>query len=270
MFHADYLICMAMSDFKPEEISGKITRFIRSYVKQSGTKGAVIGLSGGLDSTVTAYLSVQALGWENVLGIIMPEKSLTPADDVLDATETATRLHIEYSVIEISDILNSFFVAIPEFVESDLLSAGNLKARIRMSTLYYYANMMRRIVIGTGNRTELLLGYFTKYGDGGVDIEPLGDLFKTEVRKLAQYLNVPQHIIDKPPSAGLWAGQTDEADLGLTYEQIDNMLCALLDEKKPVEYVINRFGIEQAVIDRLLERIRRNIHKRQVAPAPPK
>ena len=130
-----------MSDFDPEITCKKITHFIRSYAKQSGTKGAVIGMSGGIDSTLTTYLAVKALGRENVLGVIMPEKSLTPGDDVLDATEIGDILRIEYSVVEIANILDSFLYSIPEVVDSEIVATGNLKARIRMSILYYYANI---------------------------------------------------------------------------------------------------------------------------------
>lgn len=256
-------------DIDPDKTTKRITNFIRSYVKKSGAKGCIVGLSSGIDSTVTAYLAVKALGKENVLGLIMPERKLTPAEDVLDATKIAGILNIEFSVVEIADILNTFFIAIPELVESDLASAGNLKARIRMCTLYYYANIMNRIVAGTGNRTELLLGYFTKYGDGGVDIEPLGNLYKTQVRALAAYLGVPQHIIDKTPTAGLWPGQTDEEELGMSYEEIDTVFLALLDMNEPMEYLIKSYGIEESVINGLMERIEKNIHKRKVAPTPP-
>ena len=257
-------------DIDPEETTKRITNFIRSYVKKSGTKGCIVGLSSGIDSTVTAYLAVKALGRENVLGLIMPERNLTPAEDVLDAIEIASTLNIEFSVVEIADILNAFFISIPELVESDLAATGNLKARIRMCALYYYANIMNRIVMGTSNRTELLLGYFTKYGDGGVDIEPLGNLYKTQVKALAKYLEVPQHIIDKTPTAGLWPGQTDEGELGLSYEEIDTVFLTLLDMNEPMEYLINRYGIEESAINGLMVRIEKNIHKRKVVPTPHK
>ncbi len=257
-----------MHDFNPKETVTAITNFINSYIKQSGTEGAVIGLSGGIDSTITAYLSVKSLGKENVLGILLPEKGMTPPEDILDATEVIHILNIDHSVIEISEIINSLFHSIPEVDNTNRLATGNLKARIRMCTLYYYANIMNRIVVGTGNRTELLLGYFTKYGDGGVDIEPLGNLYKTQVRQLAHYLEVPHHIIDKPPSAGLWAGQTDEDDLGLSYQMIDNIFFTILDESKPAEYAAEQFGIEKRVISDLLERINKNQHKRHIAPTP--
>lgn len=260
----------SIPDFDPEDTTKKITHFIRSYAKQSGTKGAVIGMSGGIDSTLTTYLTVKALGRENVLGVIMPEKSLTPAHDVLDATEVGDILRIEYSVVEIANILDSFLYSIPEVVDSEIVATGNLKARIRMSILYYYANIMTRMVVGTSNRTELLLGYFTKFGDGGVDIEPIGDLYKTQVREMADYLKVPHHIIEKPPSAGLWPGQTDEEELGLSYGQIDKVFSELLDKNASKEYVINRYGIEGEVINGLLKRVEKNRHKSKVAPTPSK
>jgi len=257
-----------MHSFNPEETVTTITNFISSYVQQSGTKGVIIGLSGGIDSTVSAYLSVKALGKENVLGILIPEKELTPPEDILDATEVAHLLNIDFSVVEISEIINLFFHSIPEGDKTNRLATGNLKARIRMCTLYYYANLMNRLVVGTGNRTEILLGYFTKYGDGGVDIEPLGNLFKTQVKQVAHYLEVPHQIIEKPPSAGLWAGQTDEKDLGLSYEIIDNILFTLLDKGKTAEYAAEQFGIDKGMIIDLMDRIDKNQHKRHVAPIP--
>lgn len=257
-----------MYNLNPKETVITITNFISSYIQQSGTKGSVIGLSGGIDSTVSAYLSVKALGKENVLGILIPEKKVTPPEDILDATEVAHILNIDFSVVEISEIIKLFYHSIPEVDKTNRLATGNLKARIRMSTLYYYANLMNRIVVGTGNRTEILLGYFTKYGDGGVDIEPLGNLFKTQVKQIAHHLEVPHQIIEKPPSAGLWAGQTDEDDLGLSYEIIDNILFTLLDKGKPVEYAAEQFGIDKGVISDLMERINKNQHKRHVAPTP--
>jgi len=169
----------------PDHIKNAITSFIRVQLKESGASGAVIGLSGGIDSTVAAYLSAYAIGHENVLGIMLPVQNLTPDQDTEDAIDIADRLGIEYRVIEISGILQSFSGFIPDYDLGAAVSNGNLIARTRMCVLYYYANLLNRIVIGTGNRTELLLGYATKYGDSGVDIEPLGDLYKTEVFELA-------------------------------------------------------------------------------------
>ena len=162
-------------------IKDKIAAFIKSKVRESGAEGAVIGLSGGIDSTLTAYLTVEALGPDNVLGIMLPESGVTSKHDVDDAQEVARVLGIEHKVIEISPVLQAFSSAIPGFDSDAKTANGNLKARTRMCILYYHANLMHRMVVGTGNKTELLLGYFTKYGDGGVDIEPIGVLYKTQV-----------------------------------------------------------------------------------------
>jgi len=151
-----------------------------------------------------------------------------------------------------------------EFYVPNHLASGNLKARTRMCTLYYHANLMNRMVIGTGNRTELLLGYFTKYGDGGVDIEPIGGLYKTQVRGLSRHMKVPSHILDKTPTAGLWPGQTDEKELGVTYEEADRILSMLIDEKMDGALVSKAFPRDH--VDRLVARLHANEHKR----VPPK
>jgi NAD+ synthase len=249
----------------PDHIKNAITSFISIQLKESGANGAVIGLSGGIDSTVAAYLSACAIGHENVLGILLPVRNLTPEQDGDDAIDIADRLGIEYRVIEISDILQSFSGSIPDYDTDAVVSNGNLIARTRMCVLYYYANLLNRIVIGTGNRTELLLGYATKYGDSGVDIEPLGDLYKTEVFELARYLGVPERIIEKPPSARLWAGQTDEGELGMRYPEIDRILRMLVDEKLSVEEVVAR-GVPEDDVSRITDLIRTSEHKRHAPP----
>lgn len=242
-----------------------IVGFIREKTKEAGIKGAVIGISGGIDSALTAYLTVEALGKENVLGIHMPELSLTPAEDVLDASEVASRLGIEFKTVNISEILSAYLNTIPESSASRSHANGNLKARIRMSVLYYYANMMSGMVMGTGNKTEILLGYFTKYGDGGVDIEPIGDLYKTEVKEMSALMGVPKEIITKAPSARLWADQTDEDELGITYELLDRFLVLLLEGESP-EIAQNTLGLTVTQRDSVLKRISVNLHK-QKAPA---
>ncbi len=241
-------------------IKEKLIAFIRNKVEASGERGAVIGLSGGIDSALTAYLSVEALGSGNVLGLLLPENGITSKQDIDDAMEVVKRLGIDHKIIEINKVLSSFSSIIPDFDIGDLLANGNLKARIRMCVLYYHANLMHRMVIGTGNRTELLLGYFTKYGDGGVDIEPIGGLYKTQVRGLASLMKVPSQIIDKTPTAGLWPGQTDEGELGVTYEEADRILSMLIDEKKDVPAVRKVFPANH--VDRLVALLRANEHKR--------
>ena len=248
-----------------EKAKETIVDFIRTKSQEAGVNGAVVGLSGGIDSALTAYLTVEALGHENVLGIHLPELNLTPAEDVLDATEVADRLNIEFKAIDISEILSSFMYSIPQSDDATQLTNGNLKARIRMSILYYYANLSGRMVIGTGNKTEIMLGYYTKYGDGGVDIEPIGDLYKTEVMELAHMVRVPEEIITKPPSAGLWVGQTDEEELGISYVVVDKLLEMLLDGKDP-EYIQDILGVSSEQMDSTIQRISANIHKSQAPP----
>lgn len=247
-------------------VKEKIVTFIRSSVKGSGASGAVIGLSGGIDSTLTAYLAVEALGAGNVLGLILPEKGITTKQDIEDALEVAKTLGIEHNVIEISPIIESFSSAIPVFERTAKTANGNLKARTRMCILYYHANLENRMVAGTGNKTELLLGYFTKYGDGGVDIEPIGGLYKTQVRGLARWLGVPERIIDKTPTAGLWPGQTDESELGVSYETADKILTMLVDEKKDISLIKKSFSPD--IMDKLAGRISANEHKRMPPPQP--
>ncbi|WP_342303662.1 NAD+ synthase [Methanolobus sp. ZRKC5] len=242
-----------------------IVEFIRDKTKEAGIKGAVIGISGGIDSALIAYLTVEALGKENVLGIHMPELNLTPAEDVLDATEVASRLGIEFKTVNISEILSGYMNTIPESSAFNSHANGNLKSRIRMSVLYYYANMMSRMVMGTGNKTEILLGYFTKYGDGGVDIEPIGDLYKTEVKEMSALMGVPEEIITKAPSARLWADQTDEDELGITYELVDRFLALLLEGESP-QVAQNTLGLTGTQRDSVVKRINVNLHK-QKAPA---
>lgn len=245
----------------PHHTRDTIAAFIRARISESGTSGAVIGLSGGVDSAVVAYLTVAAVGKENVLAIMLPVQDLTPGYDTDDATRVANRLGIEYRVIEVGDVLHGFSDLIPDYDPDAVVASGNLTARIRMCVLYYYANLMNRLVVGTGNRTELLLGYATKHGDAGVDIEPIGDLYKTEVFELAGFLGVSKRIIIKAPSARLWAGQTDEGELGMRYPDIDRILRMFVDEQLSVDEIEAR-GVPGADVRRLTNLIRIGEHKR--------
>lgn len=247
-----------------EKAKDIIVDFISTKLGEAGIPGAVVGISGGIDSALVAYLTVEALGAENVMGIHMPENA-TPESEINDAKEVAERLGIDFKIVNISDILGTYKDTMPDIEETTAPVDGNLKARIRMSVLYYYANMHGRVVMGTGNKTEILLGYFTKYGDGGVDLEPIGDLYKTEVREMSQMLELPESIIKKAPSAGLWEGQTDEADLGVTYENIDKVLEPILAGEGH-ERVSERTGVPLGDIASLLRRLRANIHKRTTPP----
>ena len=249
-----------------QTIRNKLVAFIHQKVHESGVNGAVIGLSGGIDSALTACLTVEALGSDKVLGLLLPEKGITTEQDIDDAMEVVKLLGIEHKTIDISKVLNSFSSAIHNFDKNNLVAYGNLKARTRMCILYYHANLMRRMVVGTGNKTELLLGYFTKYGDGGVDIEPIGGLYKTQVRALSRYVGVPDRIIEKAPTAGLWPGQTDEGELGITYEVADKLLTMLVDEEKNISDVKKIFPAHQ--VDRLVALMNANKHKKLAPPSP--
>ncbi|WP_202319720.1 NAD+ synthase [Archaeoglobus neptunius] len=237
-----------------DRVTERIESFIINFVNSSQSEGVVIGLSGGVDSSTVAYLCVKALGNERVFGLIMPERGVTPEEDVRDAIEIAEKLGIKYKIIEINEILNAFLESADG--ERKGLALANLKPRIRMILNYYHANSMNRVVAGTGNKSELMIGYFTKYGDGGVDFLPIGDLYKTEVFRLASYIGVPERIVKKKPSAGLWRGQTDEGELGITYQELDEILKAIeKGEKREDEKFV-----------KVLELVERTKHKRETPP----
>ncbi|MDD5408730.1 MAG: NAD+ synthase [Candidatus Omnitrophica bacterium] len=208
-------------------MKNRIVSWIKTQVKDSGAKGIVMGLSGGIDSAVVAALCREAVGRDNLLVLFMPCNS--NPQDLKDARLVAARLKVRSRLVDLSSVYNDFLKILPP---ASGLARGNLKPRLRMSTLYYFANKLNYLVCGTGNKSELLVGYFTKYGDGGVDILPIADLFKRQVRKLAQELKIPQGIIDKPPTAGLWQGQTDEKEMGITYNELDDILDKFCNNKK--------------------------------------
>lgn len=240
----------------PEERTEKLVRWIKAQVASAEMKGTVIGISGGLDSAVAAALCKRAFP-RDILGLIMPCHS--DPQDVEDAELFAKSFEIPVRTIqlqEVYDLLLEKFGSIREidgFID-DRMAKANLKPRLRMLTLYYFANALDYLVVGTGNRSELTLGYFTKYGDGGVDIMPLGNMVKKEVRELAEFLGIPQKLIDKAPSAGLWPGQTDEQELGLTYDSLDS-------------YLLTGRG-EESLVRSVLEMMKRSAHKRRLPPIP--
>lgn len=205
-----------------------ISQFIKSEVSKRKSRGVVIGISGGVDSSVAACLAVNALGTKKVFGLILPDSSVTPQNDTTDAEKLAKTLGINYKVIEVGKAKNQFLRDFPK----NKLARANFLVRLRMSILYYYAAAMNRLVLGTGDKSELRLGYFTKYGDSAVDLMPIGDLYKTEVRELAEFLQIPLKIATKKSSARLWRGQTTEGEIGLEYEKIDSMLRQLDNSSK--------------------------------------
>ena len=194
-----------------------ISQFIKSEVKKSKSEGVVIGMSGGVDSSVAACLAVNALGAEQVFGLILPDSSVTPKNDTMDAEKLAKKLGIKYKIIQVGKAKDQILRYLPNNKLVFLV-------RLRMSILYYYAALMNRLVLGTGNKSELILGYFTKYGDAAVDLMPIGDLYKSEVRELAEFMQISSKITRKKSSARLWRGNTTEGVIVLAYDKIDSIL----------------------------------------------
>jgi len=263
-----------------ERVKRVLVEFIRNRMSKSGFQRAVLGLSGGLDSTVVAYLAVEALeDPHNIYALIMPYK-FYQSDSVKRARLVARELRINSQVIRIDPMIEGYFRKfsygrIPNPAPRgggasgekalEYLRRGNKMARERMSILYDWASAVKGLVLGTSNKTELRLGYFTKYGDGGVDLEPLGDLYKTQVKQFAKYLGVPKAIVEKPPSAGLWPGQTDERELGINYEELDRILYYMLD-KRYSRKKLPTLGFSKENIDMVRNFVKNTEHKRRLPP----
>ena len=238
-----------------------LTGFIASEVKRVGFTRAVVGLSGGIDSALSCVLAAQALGPENVLAVRMPYRS-SSADSLEHAQFLIDQLGLPSRTIEITGMAEPLIGLEPDMEKR---RKGNILARARMIVLYDQSEDFKGLVIGTSNKTELLLGYTTLWGDSASAINPLGDLYKTQLRQLARALNVPGPIVDKPPSADLWLGQTDEDELGFTYEEVDRLLYLLVDQRYSPQEAIEA-GFEEKFVKAVVERIRRNQFKRMLPP----
>lgn len=234
-------------------LAGKIERWIVTQIEQAGVSGAVVGLSGGLDSAVVSGLCARALGPDKVLGVIMPAHSLP--QDADDARIVADAWGIEHQIVDLSDISDALLALLPAGTQ---LARANIKPRLRMIVLYYLANSLGRAVVGTGNRSELMVGYFTKHGDSGVDLLPLAGVYKHQVYDIAREIGVPQAIIDRPPSAGLWAGQTDESEMGVSYADLDRVLEAMAAGTDS--------GVSPDIVARVERMVRGSAHKRRLPP----
>jgi len=223
----------------------RIVDWLRERLNESDTQGYVLGLSGGLDSAVCAALIRKAT--DNCLGLILPIDS--DVKDLDDAANIADLLKLKTQYIDLTAVYSSLVKILPG---GDRVALGNIKARLRMVVLYYHANSQNYLVCGTGNKTEISLGYFTKYGDGACDVLPIGDLYKGQVRELAGELKIPENIMNKTPSAGLWSGQTDEEEIGFTYEEMDNALRQIEGGK-----------VDDETANKLKEVMSRTTHKRE-------
>src|SRR5664279_584437 len=249
------------------ETQKRICRFIKEYVENAGAKGIVLGLSGGVDSATIAALSSLAIGGENVLGLMLPENENFNQKDVNDAKVVAEQFHLETQVCNMSDVLNCIYSAIPVFDQSDKLCKGNIKARTRMIYLYYYANKQSRIVCGSSDKSETMMGYFTKWGDAAADMAPIMDLYKTQVRKLAIYLGISKELALKSSTPALWPNQLAESELGVKYETLDLILFGLERFMVPEE-VAEQLGVEKELVDKVKSRWLANEHKRRMPLAP--
>lgn len=259
------MICLDIDlSIDPKEVSIIIKDFIKTYVQNSGAKSVVIGLSGGIDSAVTAILCKDSLGNKNIKCLFLPDES-TPELDRIHTDLIIKKYDLQCYKKDITDVVEE--TTNTSIIKPDKFALANIKARIRMILLFGYANMTNSLVCGTSNKSEMLVGYFTKYGDGGVDIMPLGDIYKTQVLELAKYLEIPKQVISKPPTAGLWHGQTDEGELKLSYDQLDKILVGL--EKKIDLNEISRItDIKKSEIVRIKKMRIKSQHKRRAALIP--
>jgi len=238
-----------------------LTGFIRSEITRMGFSRAVIGLSGGIDSAVSCFLAAEALGGQNVLAVRMPYRTSSP-DSLEDAQKVIDATGVQSLTVEITRMVEPLFQRFPDM---DNMRRGNIMARQRMIILYDQSAAFGGLVVGTGNKTEILLGYTTLYGDSACALNPIGDLYKTQLRQLAEALGVPESIRRKAPSADLWAGQTDEGELGYTYAEVDQLLYLLVDQRYTPQECIEA-GFDASFVHKVVDRMRRNQFKRILPP----
>jgi NAD+ synthase len=238
-----------------------LTSFLREEIIRTGMKCGVIGVSGGVDSALSCFLAAQALGPANVLAVCMPYRTSSP-DSMRHAQQVIQTAGVKSMTVDITPMVEPLFERFPKM---DARRKGNVMARERMVVLYDQSAECGGLVIGTGNKTEILLGYTTLYGDSACALNPLGDLYKTQVRQLARAVGVPEEIVAKPPTADLWSGQTDEGELGFTYEEVDKLLYRLVDERYSPEECVQA-GFKKAFVERVVEIVRCNQFKRVLPP----
>jgi NAD+ synthase len=244
-----------------------VVDFIAEIVDDADAAGAVIGLSGGIDSTTTAHLAVEALGADAVHGLLLPS-SVNPDADETDAERVAKDLDIEHDVVEIDPIVDAFVDAAPEHAAADRMALGNARVRTRAVLNYFVANAENRLVLGTGNRSEAATGYFTKYGDQAVDCNPIGNLYKCQVRQLARDLGVPEDLVTRTPTAAMWEGQTDEEEMGLGYDELDAILALHVHGPFSRDATVRTLDLPESAVDRVVKLHETSAHKRAMPPAP--
>ena len=243
-----------------ETVRKVLTGFIDNEVRKAGFHRVVVGLSGGVDSALSAYLAAEALGPENVWAILMPYRTSSPASTE-HAALVVQALGIQHLTVEITPMVDAYFA---QFPDADQMRRGNKMARERMTILFDHSARLGALVLGTSNKTELLLGYGTLHGDMASAINPLGDLYKTQVRQLSRHLGVPAVIVEKQPSADLWEGQTDEAELGFTYEEVDRALCLLVDQRYDASEAVAAGLFDEKFVRAVARRIQTSQYKRRL------
>ena len=244
-------------------ITETIEKFLSQQIEKNHAKGVILGLSGGIDSAVLAYICKRKLK-EKTLAIIMPDTSITPKKETEDALKMISLTGIEYKLIDIKPIVNEYAM----YLEPNEKSRGNLRARIRTNILYYYANAKNYLVLGSSDKSENLIGYFTKFGDGAADLTPIISLYKLQVREIAKYLEVPDNIISKKSSPHLWKEHEAEEELGISYEEIDSILYCLFDKKLSVDETVKITQIEKSNVEKVYELNINSEHKRLSAQKP--
>jgi NAD+ synthase len=262
----DAPVSLDLSESELDAHREQITDFIEGVVDDAGATGAVIGLSGGIDSTLVAHLAVEALGADAVHGLVMPSEVNTETN-MSDAERVAELLDIEYDVLDINPVVDALVDAYPAGAD-DRTALGNVRVRTRAVLNYFVANAESRVVLGTGNRSEALTGYYTKYGDQAVDCNPIGNLYKRQVRQLAAHVGVPDDLVEKPPSAEMWEGQTDEDEMGLDYDTLDAILALHVDGSFSKTATVETLNVPASAVDRVVELYEQSEHKRHMPPAP--
>ncbi len=240
-----------------------IENFLKNQVSKNNAKGLIFGLSGGLDSTVVAYLCHRATQTES-MALIMPDTKISPKNETEDALHIVDNLKLDYKLIDINPIINQY----SKYLEPSEKALGNLRARVRANLLYYYANLKNYLVVGTSDKSEYLIGYFTKFGDGSADLLPIVTLYKIQVRKMGEYLGVPDSILSKKSSPHLWLNHLAEEEIGLQFEEIDSILYCLIHKKMSIDDTVKTTQIEKASVDKVYNLYKNSEHKRITAPRP--
>ncbi len=270
---AEHPLDVTLSEAELDAYREHITSFIAETADAAGAEKAVLGLSGGIDSTLTAHLAVEALGTDSVYGLVLPSE-VNREGNMSDAERVASQLlGIEYDVVEIAPLVDAVLEEAPDAMRTEdsdraRTAVGNMRARLRAVLNYFAANSHGAIVVGTGNRSEAQVGYFTKYGDGAVDCHPIAPLYKQQVRQLARHVGVPEDLAAKTASAELWADQTDEAELGIDYDTLDSILALHIDGPLSPAATARQIGVDTEVVERVADLHDASAHKREVPPGP--